>query len=68
MTVRELADELSTLDPDEEVPTDLLLRPLNLELSYVEAALSQWFEIAEMFGRTDDPEVKRFYNEVCRQL
>ncbi len=61
-TVSELMKELAELPADQEVPPDLLLHalPSRFELSYVEAALSQWSEIGESYGRDFHPEVDVF--------
>lgn len=65
-TAGELVQELDHLPPDEEVPADLLLQalPSRFELSYVESALTQWSEIAEMYGRDAHPEVDAFLRAV----
>ena len=61
-TVGELIEELAGLPADQEVPADLLLHalPSRYELSYVEAALSQWSETAETYGGGLNPEVDAF--------
>lgn len=64
VNVRELVDELATLDPDQPVPAELILAFLDADLSYIEDALSQWLVTAEMHGRTCQPEVEAF----CEQL
>lgn len=69
-TVAELTKELAGLPADQEVPATLLLSylPRNIELSYVEAALSQWRETAESYGRDCHPEVDAFLRAVYEVL
>lgn len=69
-TVAELTKKLAGLPAEQEVPATLLLSslPSRIELSYVEAALSQWRETAESYGSGCHPEVDAFLAAVYEVL
>jgi hypothetical protein len=62
MNVGELKHELATLASDEPAPADLLLAALEgrVDWSYIQSALSEWSEIAAVFGRENNFEVDQF--------
>lgn len=69
-TVDALMQELASLTPGEPVPADTLLDALasHVEWSYIHSALSEWLEIADMFGRDCNPEVDEFLRLLSESL
>ena len=56
MTVSELRDAIKEYDGDDLVPLDVVIP----DLTYIVAALEQWREAADVFGRSADYEVAAF--------
>ena len=64
MTVSELRNALEPYDGNDLAPLDVVVH----DLDYIVAALEQWQEIAELFGRRSYYEVQRFLSQAQKHL